>query len=68
MTPEEIIEHEANQFAMEILMPREWLLADLKALGGIDLEDDVAVSKLAAKYKVSLQLMTLRVAELWRTR
>lgn len=64
MTPEEIIEHEANQFAIELLMPRKWLLSDLKKMGGIDIQDDAAITKLAKRYKVSLQLMTLRIGQL----
>lgn len=68
MTPEQIIEHEANEFAMELLMPRAWLLADLKKLRGIDIENDSNVHALARKYGVSDQVMTFRIAQIWRGR
>jgi Zn-dependent peptidase ImmA (M78 family) len=58
------IEHEANIFAMELLMPREFLLKDLKAMGGIDVSDDDDVAKLAKKYRVSQDLMAIRIGQL----
>lgn len=60
----EVEEREANQFAMELLMPRDWLLADLKKMGGFDIEDEAAVKKLAQRYKVSTTVMTLRLGQL----
>jgi Zn-dependent peptidase ImmA (M78 family) len=58
------IEHEANIFAMELLMPTDFLLRDLKALGGIDIADDADVAKLAKKYRVSQGLMAIRIGQL----
>lgn len=58
------IEREANEFAMHLLVPTEFLKRDLKALGGIDIEDDLQITQLAKKYKVSVQIMTLRIAQL----
>ena len=55
-------EREANLFAMELLMPRKFLLKDLRALGSIDMCDDSNIRKLARKYGVGEQLMTLRIA------
>jgi Zn-dependent peptidase ImmA (M78 family) len=59
--PARDIEHEANIFAMELLMPTDFLLKDLKAMGGIDVSDDDGVAKLAKKYHVSQALMALRI-------
>lgn len=53
---------EANRFAMELLIPYDWILADIEALGGVDVEDDRAIRQLAKKYRVSVQVMTLRIA------
>lgn len=64
MTPEQAMEAEANAFAMELLMPREWLLADIKKLGGVDIEDEKAMARLAKKYGVSLTVMALRIGQL----
>lgn len=66
MNDDEIIEKEANYFAMCLLMPEPWVRRDVKALGGIDIEDDLAIHKLAQKYKVSTQLMTLRIAQIFK--
>jgi Zn-dependent peptidase ImmA (M78 family) len=60
------METESNVFAMELLMPSEWLLKDLENNGGIDIEDDIAVKKLADKYRVSVQVMTLRIGQLMK--
>ena len=58
------MEVEANAFAMELLMPSEWLRADIERMGGIDIEDDKKLMKLAKKYRVSLQVMAIRIGEL----
>jgi Zn-dependent peptidase ImmA (M78 family) len=60
------MEAEATAFAMELLMPTEWLLADLNKHGRFDIEGDSIVIKLAKKYGVSEQLMTIRIAEVLR--
>jgi len=64
MTEDQIMEAEANAFAMELLMPADWLRADIEKLGGIDIDDDKKLSRLAKKYSVSLQVMAIRIAEL----
>lgn len=58
------IEAEANIFAMELLMPTDFLLRDLKQIGGIDLADDVQITKLAKKYRVAVSLMAIRIGQL----
>jgi len=64
MTEDQIMEAEAYAFAMEILIPADWLRADIEKLGGIDIDDDKKLSRLAKKYSVSLQVMAIRIAEL----
>jgi len=64
MTEDQIMQAEANAFAMELLMPADWLRADIEKLGGIDIEDDAALTKLAKKYRVSMQVMAVRIGEL----
>lgn len=55
------MEAEANAFAMELLMPFDWLAADCK---GIDVSDEKAVAKLAAKYRVAPTVMAMRIGEI----
>lgn len=66
MATTDIEEREANLFAMELLMPRAWLLADIEKMGGVDLEDDTAMTNLAKRYKVSVTVMALRIGSLVR--
>ena len=62
--PEEI---EANRFAMELLMPWDWLKHDIRKIGGVDIENDRStISKLAHQYQVSEQIMTIRVGMILR--
>lgn len=63
MTPEQM-DAEANAFAMELLMPEFLLRPELEKIGGIDIENETAVRKLATKFKVSTQVMTLRIGQL----
>lgn len=52
---------EANRFAIELLMPEEWINRDCK---GIDIFDEKAISKVARKYKVPTHMMAARMLEL----
>lgn len=61
---DEAMQAEANAFAMELLMPEDWLRADIAKLGGVDIEDTTTVATLAKRYKVSVPVMTLRLGEL----
>lgn len=54
-------EKEANAFAMELLMPTDWLLKDLKQ---IDIGDDKGVARLAKKYGVAKHVMAMRIGQL----
>ena len=58
LDPQEV---EANAFAAELLMPREWLEKDLQ--GKEDLEDEEVVA-LAKRYEVSIQALTIRLQSL----
>lgn len=62
--PTHVMEEEANAFAMALLMPRDWLNADVEKLrerGGLDEEH---VEWLAKRYGVSVVMMTLRLCDL----
>jgi Zn-dependent peptidase ImmA (M78 family) len=58
---------EANHFAMCLLMPAAWLKADIRLMGGVDIEDGKAIAALAKKYRVSPTLMAVRIGWLMRT-
>jgi Zn-dependent peptidase ImmA (M78 family) len=65
MAVSEIEETEANYFAMELLMPRKFLIEDVRKAGGfIDLTDDRQVIKLAKRYRVSISMMAIRLGQL----
>lgn len=55
------LEIDANAFAAELLMPREFLKSALDA-GGLDLEDDAGIEVLARKFRVSASAMRYRLA------
>jgi Zn-dependent peptidase ImmA (M78 family) len=57
-------EKEANLFAAELLMPSRFLEKDIQAIDSIDLDDESTIAKLAARYGVSTQAMTFRLAYL----
>jgi Zn-dependent peptidase ImmA (M78 family) len=57
------MEEEANLFAIELLMPAFMLERDL-AGKALDVESDKLVDELAGRYKVSKQLMVMRLAML----
>lgn len=61
---EDVEEIEANAFAAELLMPRDFLLRDAKKLM-LDMEDEEQVSSLARRYDVSRQAMTFRLMNLF---
>jgi Zn-dependent peptidase ImmA (M78 family) len=56
-------EKEANLFAAELLMPAKFLERDLKGKD-IDLLEEGQLSDLATKYKVSIQALSFRLANL----
>jgi len=67
-------EIEANQFAAELLMPREWIVKDIEQCPfELDQSDDHDgnfdswVAELAQKYDVSKQAMRIRLASVMFT-
>lgn len=62
-TPEQM-DREANAFAFALLMPEEMVNREVERMGGIDIEDDVKLARLAKKFKVSLQVAALRLGQL----
>lgn len=57
-------EIEANRFAAELLMPWEFLKADIEVSGLIHADDGISIARLAKKYDVSVQAMTIRLTSL----
>ncbi|MCB1129553.1 MAG: ImmA/IrrE family metallo-endopeptidase [Verrucomicrobiae bacterium] len=57
-------EMEANRFAAEILMPEEFLRADLKNLGSVSVDNEQVIEDLSRRYEVSKQAMTIRLTSL----
>ena len=64
MSPQEVMELEANRFAMELLMPFEFLRRDIAEMDDLDLEGGEGVKRLAKRYKVSEQVMAVRLGQL----
>ena len=56
-------EIEANQFAAELLMPSHLIAKDIEELPA-DIEADDVISRLARRYQVSIQAMTIRLSTL----
>lgn len=54
-------EIEANRFAAELLMPRDFLEADIAQMGKFLVDDDEQIQALARRYEVSVQAMTIRL-------
>ncbi|MGD9724443.1 MAG: ImmA/IrrE family metallo-endopeptidase [Pirellulales bacterium] len=59
-----IEEIEANLFAAELLMPKEFLDRDLADIDSVDLVDEEVIADLARRYGVSTQAMTFRLGYL----
>jgi Zn-dependent peptidase ImmA (M78 family) len=60
----DVAEREANFFAASLLMPREFLEADLAEKDYVDLLDDELVHSLSRKYNVSTQALVNRLKNL----
>jgi Zn-dependent peptidase ImmA (M78 family) len=59
-------EIEANQFAAELLMPRDWVFGEVvrRTTAGVEPEDDALVAALANRFRVSQQAMQFRLVNL----
>jgi Zn-dependent peptidase ImmA (M78 family) len=62
-TAEDTEEIESNAFAAALLMPEVFLKQDLKGLL-LDIDDEKHIERLAKRYEVSKQAMTLRLVNL----
>lgn len=62
-TAEDVEEVEANAFAASLLMPEHFLQKDMRDKG-LDVENATQIKELAKKYGVSVQAMTIRLANL----
>jgi Zn-dependent peptidase ImmA (M78 family) len=65
-TGEDRQEIEANRFAAELLMPTDFLRADLanQEIDGLGIEGEELVERMAKRYQVSKQAMTIRLTSL----
>ena len=57
-------EIEANRFAAELLVPKEFLEVELRGRV-VDVEDEVLMGELARTFDVSSQMMSIRIGELF---
>jgi Zn-dependent peptidase ImmA (M78 family) len=57
-------EKEANLFAAELLMPAKFIERDILEIGTFDIFNESGIEDLAARYGVSIQAMTFRLAYL----
>lgn len=57
------LEIDANTFASELLMPKNFLLEEIGP-DGLDMEDEASVEKLAKKFRVSVAAMKFRLGSL----
>lgn len=53
-----------NRISVCLLMPEKFLRADIEKMGGIDIDDEAAMRKLAKRYHVSVTLLALRIGQL----
>lgn len=60
----DIEEQEANFFAAELLMPRQFIKHDLEKVKQIDLEQSEMLTRLSKTYEVSSQALLFRLANL----
>lgn len=57
-------EEEANQFAMALLMPEDFVREEVRKMGGLDLCNDKAIKRLADKFQVPMGMMAFRLGQL----
>lgn len=61
-------DQEANEFAMQLLVPDRLLREAVAKLGGVDPCDDANLVKLAKKFGVSLTIMGIRLGQIRGTK
>lgn len=55
---------EANLFALELLMPEQFVRSEIKKMKSFDLCDDEAMKKLARIFQVPQSIMAVRVGQI----
>lgn len=65
MAVDPLLEHEANYFALCLLLPEDMVRAEVRKLGGLDLSDPRAFVRLARIFEVDATLMAFRLGQLW---
>lgn len=63
-TLDEVEDAEANHFAISLLLPKDMVRQEVRAMGGVDIADDADVKMLARKFGVSISLMAFRIGQL----
>lgn len=59
---------EANAFALELLMPEDWIVREVRAAGGVDIEDSHRLEALAKRFRVSVNMMIFRLGQIHERR
>jgi Zn-dependent peptidase ImmA (M78 family) len=57
------LDSEANEFAMALLMPRDWI-REVESDVPFDVESDPRINEMAKRCRVPLHLMVIRLARL----
>lgn len=65
MTSDQKQDREANQFAMCLLMPKHFILKEVKHFGGIENIGDDEIKTLAEKFQVSISAMAIRLQSIY---
>lgn len=55
------LDHQANEFALALLMPRDQFLDEIKKLGGLDLTDDTNLKLLCKTFGVTATAVAYRL-------
>ena len=55
------VEHEANLFALFLLMPRDLLMEEILKFNGFDLTSDELIKSLCQTFQVSQVALTMRL-------
>ena len=64
MNVTEKMEDEATQFAMELLMPVDFVRAEVAKMKGRDIGNDEPIRELAKKFQVPMSIMAIRIGQL----
>jgi Zn-dependent peptidase ImmA (M78 family) len=65
MTQAETEDAEANLFAMELLMPEQFVRKEVSKIKGFDILEDNHMKQLANKFKVPTSIMAIRFGQIY---